>query len=72
MLKCRDFMQHADALVDNTELSFRERLSLWFHWLICHHCRRYLKQLKLLVRTLGRERPPANDDEVNKVLEHLH
>ncbi|NQY85110.1 MAG: zf-HC2 domain-containing protein, partial [Alcanivorax sp.] len=39
MLKCQEVELRADALVDGTPLSRRERLSLNMHLLMCRHCR---------------------------------
>ena len=45
MLKCKEVVDRADALVDGTPLSWRERFALRMHLLMCHHCRRYVRQL---------------------------
>ena len=71
MLKCRDVEQRADELVDGTPLSLRARFALRLHLMMCHHCRRYVKQLRKLVRALRREYEPASDEEVNRVLRAL-
>lgn len=52
MLKCQHVEQRADALVDGEKLPLGERLALRIHLMICRHCRRYLRQLRALVRTL--------------------
>ena len=49
MLKCKHVVEKADALVDGAPLSKRERFALRLHLLICHHCRRYVRQLRALV-----------------------
>lgn len=71
MLKCDQVVQRADELVDGTALSFRERLALRMHLLICHHCRRYLRQLKLLVAALRRSDEPAEPADVDRILHAL-
>ena len=48
MLNCKDFVKQQNERLDGREASFMERMSLKMHELICHHCRRYLKQLKLV------------------------
>jgi anti-sigma factor RsiW len=68
MLKCRDVEQRADELVDGTPLSFRERFALRLHLMMCHHCRRYVKQLRKLVRALRRDYEPASREEVDRIL----
>ena len=72
MLKCKDVVEKADALVDGTPMSWRERLAMRLHLLMCHHCRRYVRQLRALVATLRRtEAPRNNDEEVERILQEL-
>ncbi|MGB2246335.1 MAG: zf-HC2 domain-containing protein [Alcanivorax sediminis] len=72
MLKCKDVTEKADALVDGTPLSWRERTALRVHLLMCHHCRRYVRQLRALVSSLRIAEPsPVSDDHVDKVLNDL-
>ena len=61
MLKCKDVVAKADALVDGTSLTMRERIALRMHLLMCHHCRRYVHQLRVLVNTLPRETDRLDD-----------
>lgn len=72
MLKCKDVVERADALVDGTPLSWRERFALRMHLLMCHHCRRYVRQLQALVSSL--RRPPSettSQDKIEAVLDKL-
>lgn len=72
MLKCKDVVERADALVDNTPLGWRERFALRMHLLMCHHCRRYVRQLQALVSSL--RRPPSettSQDKIEAVLDKL-
>lgn len=71
MLKCNEVMERADELVDGTPLSFRQRWALRLHLMMCHHCRRYVRQLRLLVQSLRREPEPASADEVNRIMNAL-
>lgn len=63
MLKCKELVDKADALVDGTPLSWRERFALRMHLLMCHHCRRYLHQLRAMVTSLRSHKPAATSDE---------
>ncbi len=73
MLKCQEVELRADALVDGTPLSRRERLSLNMHLLMCRHCRRYVRQLRALTAHLRhRESPTAHDDQVQAVMDCVH
>lgn len=71
MLSCHEVQQRADALVDGDPLSFRERMALRMHLLMCHHCRRFVRQLRQLVASLRREAEPASPQEVEKVMRAL-
>lgn len=48
MLSCKEFVTQQNARLDGREFSLGQRMSLAMHYFICHHCRRYLKQLKLV------------------------
>jgi hypothetical protein len=71
MLKCNEVVERADELVDGTPLSFRQRWALRLHLMMCHHCRRYVRQLRLLVQSLHRKPEPASQEEVNQVMRQL-
>jgi anti-sigma factor RsiW len=71
MLKCNEVVERADELVDGTPLSFRQRWALRLHLMMCHHCRRYVRQLRLLVQSLRREPEPASAEEVDQVMRQL-
>ncbi|BAP15085.1 hypothetical protein AS19_22340 [Alcanivorax sp. NBRC 101098] len=71
MLKCKDVVAKADALVDGTSLTMRERIALRMHLLMCHHCRRYVHQLRVLVNTLPRETDRLDDAQTRDILEKL-
>ncbi|MED5238436.1 MAG: zf-HC2 domain-containing protein [Pseudomonadota bacterium] len=66
MLKCKEAVEKANALVDGAPLGWRERFALRLHLLMCHHCRRYLRQLRALVISLHRSPPNAASDEAVK------
>ena len=74
MLKCRDVPVEAEKLVDG-QLSVGQRLSLRVHLLMCGHCRRYVRQLKLLLRLLpeaeAREQAQVEEAEVQAILSQL-
>jgi|GEM_PF-271743 anti-sigma factor ChrR (cupin superfamily) len=72
MLKCQQVEQRADALVDGTPLSRRERFSLSMHLLMCRYCRRYVRQLRALAAHLRhRAAPAAHDHQVQAVLDRV-
>lgn len=71
MLKCKQAVEKADALIDGTPISRRERLALRVHLLMCHHCRRYLDQLRALLGSLPQQHCPADDHKVEEILRRL-
>ncbi len=72
MLKCRDLVHDADALLDGG-LPLRRRVALRLHLFMCVHCRRYLRQLRLLVAVLRRRGDePASQQEVDRVVAVVH
>ena len=71
MLKCQHVEQRADALIDGEPLPFAERLALRTHLMICRHCRRYLRQLQALVRTLRRSPDTLSDPHTEALVERI-
>jgi anti-sigma factor RsiW len=53
MLTCRDI---TELVTDYSEgrISFAQRLSFRLHLAMCRHCRAYLRQMRMTVRTLGK------------------
>jgi len=67
MLSCKDVTEYSDEFLDHN-LRLRKRLAMKMHLLICVHCRRYLRQLKALIRAVPFMHPAATDEEVAKVM----
>lgn len=69
MLSCQ---QITELITDYLEgrLSFGRRLRFQMHLGMCRHCRAYLRQMRLTIRTLGRvpgqPPPPEILDELMK------
>ncbi|WP_339642427.1 zf-HC2 domain-containing protein [uncultured Porticoccus sp.] len=71
MLKCRDVVNTADQLLDG-DMNHRQLLAIKMHLLMCSHCRRYVRQLRALLRAIPFMYKKASDTEVSKVMEHVH
>ena len=71
MLKCKHAVEKADALVDGTPLTRRERFALRLHLLMCHHCRRYVRQLRALLGFLPRQAEPLDDARTDAIVKQL-
>lgn len=73
MLSCRDVSLKASDYLDG-ELSWWTRAQIRAHVLMCHHCRRYLVQLRLAVRSLrlfGRQDKAIPQNEQQKKEEEI-
>jgi hypothetical protein len=70
MLKCKEFVAQADELLAG-DLSLRQRLAAHFHLLICGNCRRYWRQLRLLVSALGKMGKRASDEVVDRIMQAI-
>lgn len=62
MLKCREVPQEIEGLHDG-QLDWRRQMALRLHLLMCHHCRRYVRQLGILLRTLQRQALSESGDD---------
>ncbi|MDF1782415.1 MAG: zf-HC2 domain-containing protein [Alcanivoracaceae bacterium] len=65
MLKCRDIPSEAEKLLAG-ELPFGERVSVRMHLFICHNCRRYVRQLKVLLGALNQFDNSENHRKVSQ------
>jgi hypothetical protein len=72
MKTCREVYEEASDLLDD-QLPLLSRLEIRMHLILCVHCRRYVRQLRLLTSSLamrGRvSKAPA--DFVERVIERL-
>ena len=68
MLNCERIVADADRLLAD-ELGAWERLRVRAHLLMCHHCRRYVRQLRLLVGALAGWHGKANPAQVKKIMD---
>ncbi len=65
MLTCKELVARSSELLDS-ELSFRERMAVRRHLMLCRNCRRFIKQMRLtqgVVRQLP-ETPGAEVDDL--------
>jgi hypothetical protein len=62
MLKCRDLAHLASDYVEH-QLSFRARLALALHLLVCGKCRTFIQQLRIALATYPRLKRAALPQE---------
>lgn len=68
MITCEEFAERVTAYLEGA-VPMGERMGLWLHKMMCHHCRRYFNQMKLVVDLMGEvpEAEPADEpDEATK------
>ena len=71
MLSCRELVANADdLLIDNRD--WRQRLRMRFHLLICVNCRRYVRQLRMMILALTKCQQSAQDSDAQDMLRRLH
>jgi predicted anti-sigma-YlaC factor YlaD len=69
MLSCKELVARSSAVLDG-ELSFRERMAVRRHLMLCRNCRRFIKQMKLTQAVL-RDMPETQVAEVDDLAAHL-
>lgn len=67
MLKCREVVAETDALVAG-ELPRLQHWKVTIHLLGCRYCRRYVRQLRWLLRAFRHCPGPATEAEVAAVI----
>lgn len=70
MLNCREVSNNASRYLDD-EMPWRERAAMKMHLLMCHHCRRFVRQLSGLIRSIPSMHRQASAEEIEKVLAHV-
>lgn len=71
MLTCKDISKKSDQFVDG-ELSFRQRVAVGFHLLMCVHCRRYMQQLSSVAKVVGRsQKSECTDAQADEIANRL-
>ncbi|MFZ6046896.1 zf-HC2 domain-containing protein [Pseudomonas sp. CR3202] len=63
MLSCKELVARSSDLLDG-EMSFRERIAMRRHLMLCRNCRRFIKQMKL-TQAVIRLLPERHGDELD-------
>jgi anti-sigma factor RsiW len=69
MLTCKELVARSSDLLDG-ELSFRERMAMRRHLMLCRNCRRFIKQMKL-AQAVVRLMPESQGADVDSLAAHL-
>lgn len=67
MLKCRDVLALGSAYIDGATTG-REKFALRTHLLMCGHCRKFLRSLRLTTRTVEQLLLPVDELRVREIL----
>ncbi|MEX2516218.1 MAG: zf-HC2 domain-containing protein [Gammaproteobacteria bacterium] len=67
MLKCRDMVNQTDQYLAD-DLTPGQRFAMKTHLLMCRHCRRFVRQFKLLLDFLPSLSRPADEQTVDKIM----
>lgn len=70
MLNCREVVEDADGWIAG-ELPWRQRLAMRLHLSMCRRCRRYTRQLKMLIRAVPSMHAIASEEEVARVMDGI-
>jgi len=71
MLKCKDIANHSGDYLDH-RLPFSQRLGVWLHIMMCGHCRRYLRYLKVISALLSTtKQQEENEVPVDKIMARI-
>lgn len=70
MLKCRDVLALGSAYVDGAQTP-AQRFALRTHLLICGHCRRYIRALRLTISSIEALPLPVSEAQVVAVLARI-
>lgn len=61
MLTCKELVARTSDYLDG-QLDLRARLAVRSHLLLCRHCRRFVRQMRLSQAVLQRLEAPVRDD----------
>lgn len=67
MLKCRDVLALGSAYIDGATTG-REKFALRAHLLICGHCRKFIRSLRLTTHTMGQLLVPVDEWRVREII----
>jgi len=72
MPSCKDLYNQAEEFLEG-KTGYRTRFAFLIHLLVCVHCRRYLKQFRLVIKTsqhILRPKTP-DDDMIKQILDRV-
>jgi hypothetical protein len=74
MPSCKDVTEHSSDYLDHN-LPWWKRPGYWLHLVMCVHCRRYIEQLSLTIKTIGKSSeatpPDVSTQQVQEIVEKM-
>ncbi len=74
MPSCKNIAEHSSDYLDRN-LPWWKHPGYWLHFAICVNCRRYVKQLKLTIGTIGKSPdatiPSISTEEIQAIVEKM-
>lgn len=73
MLRCKDVVERASRYIDG-EMSWSRRLGMRLHLMMCIHCRRFMRQFRMVRDTLGYcpdRQPEPTEQSLRELVERL-
>ena len=67
MLKCRDVLALGSLYIDGATAP-RQKLALRAHLLICRHCRKFIRELRLTTHTVEQLFLPVDELRVQEIV----
>ena len=67
MIQCRDIAEEASNYLDG-DLPMGKRVGMFLHLVICSYCRRYIKQIRQTIMTVGSLRPQEDHSTDTRAL----
>lgn len=66
MMSCEQFTRELSDYLDG-QVELPQRARMWLHAAVCSHCRRYTKQMRLVVRTAHELRTPNEGPDAEQM-----
>ncbi len=70
MWNCKQVVEHSSDYLDR-RLGLWARLQLRLHLIVCHHCRRYLRQLRATLGAVSGLEPRPREEEAKTLARRL-
>ncbi len=70
MLNCKDVTKHACDYLEQ-HLPLHKRLQMKLHLIMCHHCRRYLRQMATTIGILKYQKKPISEEQAKQIVKKI-